>query len=178
LIHSHFGLSSSDQAIVLETVNEVLPTIRPYGFEPVFKRAAKRIGTDQARVYASALIEELNAWRDARQGTGSFTVDVLLTSVDRAGPFGLVRISVNPPKQRSRESVQKSDAAVVAVVNELRQASLLPLRFSESIYFAADTVIRNGGQVYLAKPQSPRFWLRRQARRDARRIVDATMHAV
>jgi hypothetical protein len=57
---------------------------------------------------------------------------------------------------------------------ELQARKLLPMSLSEDLYFVADTVIVVDDTVFLVKPQNERAWLRRQAMRDAERIVEAT----
>lgn len=173
LIEAYFGLEASDQAIVRETVEHLLPRIRPYGLSSVFRLARDRLGEAQAQAYALALQTSLESWRDARGGTGEFQVDVQLTRIDRAGPFGIVRIRAGVRHSRAA-SATRSDQAVNGVVEELHRAGLLTWPVRESIYFAPDVVLQEGDTVYLIKPQLPRLWLRRQARRDATRVVLAT----
>lgn len=157
-----------------ETVHTLRPMIRPYGLSKVFENATRRVQDDMAQAYAEGLRLELEAWRDARGGQGVFEVDVRLTNIGRAGAFGIVRVRVGEGRP-SQAGAVRSDTAVDAVVRGLFDAGLLPLEAQEQIYLAPDTVIVSEDTVYLIKPQTERLWLQRQARRDAERIVMATI---
>ena|GEM_PF-426003 len=173
LLESYFGLDDDAQAMVHETVESILPAMRPYGLSRVFELARLRVSESQAAAYTIALRTELEAWRDARGGEGVFAVDAFLTRQDRSGPFGIVRVSLTPTGKPKAQST-RDDAVVQQVLAQLRQHDLLPLSVSESLYFVPDVVLVAGDAVYLIKPQAERLWLRRQARRDAERIVEAT----
>lgn len=175
LLESYFGLNDDAQAMVHETVESILPAMRPYGLSRVFELARLRVSDTQAAAYTSALRTELEAWRDARGGEGVFAVEAFLTRQDRSGPFGIVRVSLTPTGKPKATSTQ-DDAVVQQVLSQLRQHQLLPLSVSEHLYFVPDVVLVAGDAVYLIKPQAERLWLRRQARRDAERIVEATTH--
>lgn len=174
LLQDYFGLDAEAQSIVRETVHTLRPMIRPYGLSKVFENATRRVQDDMAQAYAEGLRLELEAWRDARGGQGMFEVDVRLTNIGRAGAFGIVRVRVGEGRP-SQAGAVRSDTAVDAVVRGLFDAGLLPLEAQEQIYLAPDTVIVSEDTVYLIKPQTERLWLQRQARRDAERIVMATI---
>lgn len=174
-MQQYFGLDPYAQALVDETVERVLPTMRPYGLSPILERATHRAGEDTIRTYAAALLHELDAWRDARNGTGGFSVRAILTGNGRAGPFGIVQVDLMANQaSETLAQIERKDAAVETLLATLRRNQLLPMEISENVYYAADTVIMAGNSVYLIKPQTERLWLRRQARRDAERIVEVT----
>lgn len=173
LLENYFGLNDDAQAMVHETVESILPAMRPYGLSRVFELARLRVSESQAAAYTTALRTELEAWRDARGGEGVFAVEAFLTRQDRSGPFGIVRVSLTPTGKPKAQSTH-DDAVVQQVLVQLRQRDLLPLSVSDSLYFVPDVVLVAGDAVYLIKPQAERLWLRRQARRDAERIVEAT----
>jgi hypothetical protein len=172
-LQSYFGLSDRASALVRETVDVVLPRIRPYGLTSVFERAGRRPSDQAIDAYVETLNSELAAWRDARRGQGQFKVQALLTNPGRAGPFGIVRATIGSGDY-DPVHVNRNDEVVRAIVRELQNANLLPAAFAEGFYFAPDTVVVAGDAVYLIKPQTELVWLRRQAVRDAERIVDAT----
>jgi hypothetical protein len=172
-IQAYFDLTEQANALIHETVEVVLPTIRPYGFSAIFERASRRASDQAIAAYVNVLASELESWRDARRGHGNFKIRALLTDRDRAGPFGIVRVEV-AAKQGDRTKVSRKDEAVRAVMQELQKAELLPISLTDEFYFTPETVIVADGVVYLIKSQSERMWLRRQARRDAERIVEAT----
>lgn len=177
LLQTYFGLSSSDQAIVKETVASILPIIRPRGISSVIELSRRRIDEAGANAYAATLRSELEGWRDARGGQGNFQVDVMLTNEHRAGPFGIARIRISDGRT-SPASSQRSDSATYKVVEQLFRDGLLPVETRERIYFMPDAVIQAGDTVYLIKPQTERLWLQRQARRDAERIVLSTIRPI
>lgn len=171
-VEAYFGLGGEAGALVRESVEVLRPLVRPYGMSAVYENARLRTSQKAVERYARALQAELEACRDAVGGEGSFDVQVELTNIQRAGAFGIVRVTVGDGAGRSQ--TQRSDQAVHATVQELAQAGLLQVSLREQIYLAADTVVVSGMSVYLIKPQTERLWLQRQARRDAQRIVDAT----
>ncbi|MBA2079841.1 N-6 DNA methylase [Rhodanobacter sp. PCA2] len=173
LLENYFGLNDDTQAMVHETVESILPAMRPYGLSRVFELARLRVSESQAAAYTTALRTELEAWRDARGGEGGFAVEAFLTRQDRSGPFGIVRVSLTPTGKPKAHSTH-DDAVVQQVLAQLRQRDLLPLSVSDGLYFVPDVVLVAGDAVYLIKPQAERLWLRRQAHRDAERIVEAT----
>jgi hypothetical protein len=174
LIEEYFELEGDDRAVVRETVELLRDTVRPYGLKAVFEIARRRVDDAMAKRYAGALMRELEAWRDARGGEGEFTVSVRMTNVARAGAYGIVSIRVGE-ERTGRIDTTRSDAAVDEVIRGLFERDLLPLAAREHIYLAADTVLVDGDTVHVVKPQAQRLWLLRQARRDAERIVQATL---
>lgn len=169
----YFDLNESAQALVRETVDVVLPAVRPYGMSDVFERAGKRASDETIKSYVGTLLSELDSWRDARKGKGKFSIEALLTGRERSGPFGVVRVNVGATK-KTKIDITRNEVAVKAVLEELQRRRMLPMSLSDNLYFVADTIIVSGDAVFLIKPQNERFWLRRQALRDAERIVEAT----
>ncbi|MCI1710973.1 MAG: N-6 DNA methylase [Chiayiivirga sp.] len=176
LIEAYFELDDEARAIVHETVEVIVPSTRPYGLSRVFEIASQRVSVARAHTYARALRTELEVWRDTHDGRGEFEIETLLTDADRAGPFGVVRISLRSERVPAPVA-RRTDDAVYAVLHELNQRKLLPLSVRESVYFVPDTVIQAGDTLYLIKPQTERLWLRRQALRDAATIVKFTQRA-
>ena len=170
LIEAYFELDDEARAIVHETVEVIVPSTRPYGLSRVFEIASQRVSVDRAHTYARALRAELEVWRDTHDGRGEFEIETLLTDADRAGPFGVVRVSLRSERVAAPVA-RRTDEAVYAVLHELNQRKLLPLSVRESVYFVPDTVIHAGDTLYLITPQTERLWLRRQALRDAATIV-------
>lgn len=171
-VEAYFGLADEAGAIVRESVEVLRPLVRPYGMSAVYEHAGVRTNDKAVERYARALRAELEARRDAVGGEGRFDVRVQLTNIERAGAFGIVRVTAG--EVRSRVDTERSDQAVQATVQRLAQAGLLQVSLREHLYVAADTIIVEGNSVYLIKPQTERLWLQRQARRDAERIVEAT----
>jgi hypothetical protein len=170
----YFGLSAKEGEIVRETVELVLPRIRPYGLAGVFDRAQLRASDQTIQAYVSTLLSELEAWRDARRGNGSFKIHALLTRKDRSGPFGLVRVTLGGRQAANDVSIARADEMVRSALKQLHNLSILPASFSDDIYFMPNSVIVSDNSIYLVKPQTERAWLMRQARRDAETIVSVT----
>lgn len=173
LIRDYFDLTRDAQAIVKETVEVILPATRPYGMSRVFELALARVSDAQAKHYAKTLQSELNAWRNAGDGEGSFDVDVYFSEVQLAGALAVARVRLHQGVEARTTGQQESDV-VAAILRELKGARLLTLEQQERMHFVPDTLIVSGNTVYLIKPVAQRLWLRRQARRDAARIVSAT----
>jgi len=172
-IKDYFDLPRDAQAIVKETVEVILPATRPYGMSKVFELALARVSDTQAKHYAKTLQSELNAWRDAGDGEGSFDVDVYYSEVQHAGALAVARVNLHQGAQ-AKTTGQRENAAVDAILRELKDAQLLTVDLQERMHFVPDTLIVSGNTAYLIKPVAQRLWLRRQARRDAARIVSAT----
>lgn len=173
LIKDYFDLPRDAQAIVKETVDVILPATRPYGMSRVYELAKQRVSDAVAKHYAQALQHELNAWRDAGGGEGSFDVNVYYTEVRHAGALAVARVTLHKSTE-SKPTGQQADLIVDRIMRELKKAQLLTIESQERMHFVPDTLIVSGNTAYLIKPVAQRLWLRRQARRDAARLVSAT----
>ena len=173
LIKDYFDLPRDAQAIVKETVDVILPATRPYGMSRVYELARERVSGTAATHYAKALQSELNAWRDGGDGEGSFDVDVYYTEVSYAGALAVARVSLHAEAE-AKPTGQQDNAMVDAILSSLKESQLLTIDLQERMHFVPDTLIVSSNIVYLIKPVAQRLWLRRQARRDAARIVSAT----
>jgi hypothetical protein len=173
LIKDYFDLPHDAQAIVEETVDVILPATRPYGMSRVYELAMERVSDNVAKHYANALQSELNAWRDASDGEGSFDVNVYYTEVRHAGALAIAQVNLHK-KAESKPTGQQANLMVDAILRELKESQLLTIELQERMHFVPDTLIVSGNTAYLIKPVAQRLWLRRQARRDAARIVSAT----
>lgn len=173
LIKDYFDLPRDAQAIVKETVDVILPATRPYGMSRVYELATERVSDVVAKHYAKALQSELNSWRDAGDGEGSFDVDVYYTEARSAGALAVAQVSLHKNAE-SKPTGQQATLVVDAILRKLKDAKLLTVELQERMHFVPDTLIVSGNTAYLIKPVAQRLWLRRQARRDAARIVSAT----
>jgi hypothetical protein len=173
LIKDYFDLPRDAQAIVKETVDVILPATRPYGMSRVYELAMERLSDAVAKHYAKALQNELNAWRDSGDGEGSFDVNVYYTEVQHAGALAVAQVNLHK-KAESKPTGQQANLVVDTILRELKEAQLLTIELQERMHFVPDTLIVSGNTAYLIKPVTQRLWLRRQARRDAARIVSAT----
>ncbi|MDN7698627.1 N-6 DNA methylase [Burkholderia semiarida] len=172
-IKDYFDLPHDAQAIVKETVDVILPATRPYGMSRVYELAMERVSDAVAEHYADALQNELNAWRDAGDGEGSFDVNVYYTDERHTGALAVAQVNLHK-KAESKPTGQQANLVVDAILRKLKEAQLLTVELQERMHFVPDTLIVSGNTAYLIKPVAQRLWLRRQARRDAARIVSAT----
>lgn len=171
LVFDYFGLTKSERALIKEAVSDLVPSVRPRGYASIYTRIQQRTDKSQVTAYVNALKSELNDWQRQLGGEGEIFVQATVMDFRQAGPFGIVRVSLDTKADSDRAKVVCDDNAVNALLVQLRLLNLLPMRITEELYFAADTMIWSENSLYLIRPLIRRHWLRRTAIRDARRIV-------
>jgi hypothetical protein len=179
LIYDYFRLDAVERAIVRESVVELLPAVRPRSYRKLLTRPQERSDLDQVDLYAGQLEAELESWRQHLGGNGKVRVRAVVTSLDRAGPWGIVKIVLQEGAEAvSSNRIEQGDEAVKLVLDQLRANKLLPMEMSGEWYFLPDAIIWGSREIYLIRPMKRRFWLRRTAIRDAQRIVESVqLHA-
>lgn len=171
-VFSYFGLSQEEQDLISETVELLMPSIRPRGFESLDTPAQGRASHKDIERYGTALGHELTTWRERMGGHGRFEVTLEASEDGRAGALGVVRISYDPKTTlRSSIIVNRNTGAVLATLAQLRRAGLHIIPASALMGLVADTHIWVDGDLYIARPLNRRSWTIRQALRDAERIV-------
>ncbi|WP_043156634.1 HsdM family class I SAM-dependent methyltransferase [Pseudomonas aeruginosa] len=171
-IFAYFGLTSEEQMLVRETVDILMPSVRPRSFKSLDTPAQHRVEVGDFNGYASALAEALTDWRLKTHGQGRFQVDVLASDPRRAGPCGIVRISYRQhPTGKAAISTKISDELVLTTLAELRRAGLQAVASGDFLTLVPDVHLWIAESLYLVRPLARRNWTRRQARRDAEHIV-------
>lgn len=172
LIFSYFGLGVEEQKLVRETVDILMPSIRPRSFKSLDTAAQHRTRSEDFDVYAGALGGALTAWRTKTHGHGRFCVNVVASDPSRAGPCGIVRVSYDQQiTGKAAVSTKINDELVLATLAELRHAGLRVIPSGDFLSLVPDVHLWIDGVLYLVRPLTRRNWTLRQALRDAEHIV-------
>jgi hypothetical protein len=171
-IFVYFGLTQEEQTLVRETVDILMPSIRPRSFKSLDTPAQHGATADDFRVYAVALAESLTSWRTRTRGRGRFHVNVVASDPSRAGPSGIVRIAyADGPNETAVVDTTVSDDLVLTTLARLRDAGLRAIPSGEAVTLVPDAHLWIEGSLYLVRPLTRRSWTVRQALRDAEHIV-------
>jgi len=124
-VFAYFGLTAEEQLLVRETVDILMPSVRPRSFKSLDTPAQHRVVAGDFDIYAMALAEALTAWRAKTRGQGRFRVDVVANDPRRAGPCGIVRVSyIQRPTGKPEVSTKINDELVLATLAELQRVGL------------------------------------------------------
>jgi|TARA_R110000824_G_C15228638_1_gene678249 hypothetical protein len=171
-VFDYFDLSVEERALVRETVNVFMPSIRPRGYRSLNTPAQQSASKADVEIYAQTLSNELTNWRKRTNGQGRFHVHVVNSEQSRAGPVGIARIEFDDQKTtEGSSSVIVNNDAVIALLSELGAQGLSIMPSTESLWFVPDTFIWSDGAVIVARTLTRRNWTIRQALRDAEHIV-------
>jgi len=171
-IFAYFGLTSEEQTLVCESVDILMPSIRPRSFKSLYTPAQRTAGPEQFATYARALAESLTLWRTRTLGRGDFRVDVVTSDPKRAGPSGIVRVTYAEQSTSGPEVDTKiNDELVLETLARLRDAGLRAIPSGNYMTLVPDTHLWMEGALYLVRPLTQRSWTVRQALRDAEHIV-------
>jgi hypothetical protein len=171
-VFSYFGLTSEERTIVAETVEILMPSIRPRSFRSLDTPAQHSADTDDFKTYAEALAQSLTSWRTRSGGRGRFEVSVVASDPARAGPSGIVRIRyAEQPTGAPQVATEVSDDLVLTTLAQLRTAGLRAIPSGEALTLVPDAHVWIEGALYLVRPLTRRSWTVRQALRDAEHIV-------
>jgi hypothetical protein len=171
-VFTYFGLTSEEQTLVRETVNILMPSIRPRSFKSLDTPAQRTAEPEGFNAYARALAESLTSWRTRTGGRGRFRVDVVASDPGRAGPSDIVRVTyAEEPTGEPEVDTKLSDDLVLETLAELRSAGLRAIPSGDSLTLVPDAHLWIDGSLYLVRPLTQRSWTVRQALRDAEHIV-------
>lgn len=171
-VFNYFGLTPEERTLVRETVEVLMPSIRPRAFRSL-DTPAQRIATpSNVSMYAEALAESLTSWRNRTHGRGHFEINVLASDASRAGSSGIVRISYQekPTRDPGVETTINDDLVLVTLA-ELRASGLGLVSLGDSLSLIPDVHVWFDRSIYLVRPLTRRSWTVRQALRDAEYIV-------
>lgn len=171
-VFAYFGLTDEEQALIRETVDILMPSIRPRGFKSLDTPAQHTAQPDDFTTYAQALANSLTEWRTRTEGKGRFHVDVVASDPQRAGPSGIVRIIYKEkPTAAPVVEVKVSDELVFQTLAQLREFGLRAIPLGDSLTLVPDAHVWINSSLYLVRPLTRRNWTLRQALRDAEQIV-------
>jgi N-6 DNA Methylase len=171
-VFRYFGLTAEEEALVRETVEVFMPSIRPRSFKSLDTPAQQSADRDDIESYTAALAASLTEWRDRTGGRGKFNVAVTASNPGQAGPLGIVRIDyVNTQTEPASVETKVDDALVFATLSTLRGAGLAVIPVGNALQLVPDVHIWIDGALYLVRQLARRNWTVRQARRDSEHIV-------
>ncbi|OIQ93622.1 type IIS restriction enzyme Eco57I [mine drainage metagenome] len=171
-VFSYFGLTEEEQTLVIETVEVLMPSIRPRSFKSLDTPAQRTASEKDFGIYAHALADALTAWRDRTGGRGRFIVDVVANDPSRAGPSGIVKVSYADVAQTAPGVVAGiDDELVIETLVALRKLGLRTIPSGDYLTLVPDAHLWIDGSLYLVRPLTQRSWTVRQALRDAEHIV-------
>jgi hypothetical protein len=172
LVFDYFDLAPSERRRVRESVQLLLPSVRPRAFKSLDTPAQKRARREDLERYARALGEALEEWRVALGGAGHFAVSVQATDPQRSGAMGAVRVEISTDRDGAPEAiVQIENAGVYATLRQLSKDLLTEQVAGELVQLTPDTLFWTATAVYLVRPLIRRTWMERTAYKDAERIV-------
>lgn len=172
LVYAYFGLTREEQAIVEETVELLMPSIRPRSIRSLQTPAQRKVGLTDYTAYANALAQSLTQWRTRMGGQGRFRVAVRGSTPDRDGPSGVVRIEYLGDETAAPEfDALVDDTVVLRILEMLRTAGLRQIWSAPTLSLVPDTHVWLKGSLYLVRPATMRNWTIRQALRDAEHVV-------
>lgn len=171
LIFDYFDISEREAVLISDTCDVLIPSVQPGSYQSIRTPQAASPTADDLGEYVLWLDRELNRWKDALGGSGSFKVAAVANKLGSVGAMGVVRISLS--SQDSEARVKTGDKAVTDLIAKLAADDLLPLNVRGNLYLAADFLVQAGRHIYLIKPLVKRLWLGSKALHDARRIVDS-----
>ena len=171
-VFDFFSLSERERKLVLETVNILMPSIRPRHFANLDTPAQKIAQPSDFEMYGKTLANSLTEWRQRTDGSGRFHVSVVTSDIHRPGSIGVVRIEYTSGDTAPATAVARTDDQVVhATLSELKHLGLRNIPSGEGFRLIPDTYIWTNGALYLARLLARRNWTLRQALRDAEHIV-------
>ena len=171
-VFRYFGLTPDEQTLVAETVDILMPSIRPRSFRSLDTPAQHAADAGDFKVYANALAHSLTSWRTRTRGRGRFEVSVVASKAARAGPSGIVKISyAEQPTGAPKIATKVNDDLVLTTLAQLRSAGLRAIPSGEALTLVPDAHLWIEGSLYLVRPLTQRSWTVRQALRDAEHIV-------
>ncbi|KAB2723307.1 N-6 DNA methylase [Brucella intermedia] len=171
-VFEYFGISADEKILVRETVEVLMPSIRPRSFKSLDTAAQQRAAIQDFSKYAQELASGLTSWRTRMGGRGRFHVNVVTGDPGRAGPSGIVRItySGDTTDGPSIDTVV-SDDVVLETLGRLRDEGLRIIASGDFLALMPDVQLWSDGALYLVRPLTRRSWTVRQAIRDAEQIV-------
>lgn len=171
-VFAYFGLTEEEKTLVIETVEVLMPSIRPRSFKSLDTPAQRTANERDFRNYAHALASALTEWRDRTGGRGRFLVDVVANDPARAGRSGIVKISyVEKGQGAPSVAAAVNDELVIETLAVLRKFGLRAIPSGDYLILVPDAHVWIDGSLYLVRPLTRRSWTVRQALRDAEHIV-------
>jgi hypothetical protein len=171
-VFTYFDLSANERALVVETVEVLMPSIRPRSFRSLDTPIQKSARASEFKRYAKTLAESLTTWRKRTGGVGHFDVRVVTSEASRPGGAGIVEIKYfDRPTVPPTSSIEVNDRAVVATLSTLRKLGLSVISTGNALDLVPDAHIWCEGALYISRPLNRKSWTIRQALRDSEVLV-------
>lgn len=171
-VFNYFGLDEAERALVRETVEILLPSIRPRSFKSLDTPAQHIAGSSDFEKYAKGLGDALTSWRTKAKGRGRFEVQVTTGDPRRAGPSGVVRVRyAQAPTKEASIKTEVSDDLVAETLAQLRTVGLRAIPSGDMLTLVPDVYLWLEDSLYVVRALTRRNWSLRQALRDAEHIV-------
>lgn len=171
-VFAYFGLTDEERSLVTETVEVLMPSIRPRSFRSLDTPAQRTANGRDFSNYGAALASALTAWRERMGGRGGFHVDIVTNDPVRAGRAGIVKVSYaekGPAAPRVATTV--NDELVIESLAALRESGLRTTPSGDYLTLVPDVHLWIDGSLYMVRLLTRRSWTVRQALRDAEHIV-------
>ncbi|MBL9104290.1 MAG: N-6 DNA methylase [Myxococcales bacterium] len=160
LVHAYFDVNPSEQALIADTSDVVIPSARPTRRSQQIKTIEPATDAQRAQ-YVGALCSTLHRWSNPDvQLRGDSIVDskagvaVVALEKSRAGEPARPPLAVPPNLPALLHRLRRSGAADVGAVELVR-----------------GTIVFDGPTLYIGKPLARRFWTRTAALNDADQIA-------
>ena len=156
--YEFFCLSDEEITLVEDTVEKIIPAVQPRrsSFPDIWKPAS----SNDRRMYADALVREMNKWFD-----DGLTVRARLEACNE--DLSVLRLSLHK-KRTNSQYVENESSSLEKVLSKLFSAMPhLPGNFQ----LIPDLRIFIGSDLYLVKPSQKRFWMKSIALSDAHSIA-------
>lgn len=171
-VFDYFDLTRNERVLVRETVDILMPSIRPRSFKSLDTPAQRTAVARNFKIYGNTLAESLTSWRERTGGKGRFHVAVTTSDPKKAGPSGIVRIAYSADDTALAVAEMKIDNdAVQTTLSELRRLGLRVIPSGNALQLVPDVHIWANGAFYFIRPLAQRNWTARQALRDAEQVV-------
>ncbi len=168
-VNRYFGLSATENRLVIEANETLIPSIQPANYESLRTRALSRATGSAIEQYANTLRSELLRLQSKTEGCGELNVGVIANAPSGVAPLGICKVSLAPPQ--GGKHMVTDDALVMAFLNRLRDGDLVPMQAGKSFSLFSDFVCIADDSIYLIKPLVTRFWMTRAALQDAVEII-------
>ncbi|MCC9621407.1 N-6 DNA methylase [Thalassospira sp. MA62] len=167
LVMDYFCLDDGQRSLVEEMIDFIGPSIQPRSQDPSVLNTplARQPDARLLDQYVTTLADEMRKWRDGAGGNGEIHGDLL---VDRKNILGAAVLEIGDFNSSSDTSASQHSLLSILTDTLGRVAKGIS---PEVLFTVPNLTIIDGKKIYIVKPLRNRFWLQREALRDADRIA-------
>ena len=173
MVYEYFDLSEREIVLIEDVVTYISPSIRPRSFKKIYTPMQQRTSEQALNQYAARLCSELDRWKHIMGGEGQFSVDIVSAELSTYGANAIVRVNFSETNSKPNQSIKFDEDAVKATLLELNSKGMINQKHGSSMNLNLDAFIWVNDALYIARPLITRYWLQRNAMKDARLIVTA-----